>query len=393
MCVFRLLCLAMLLTRAVSASGETDRAFTVAALVKIARPVLTSAATSTLAKDLPPNRRAWSAPLEAYGRTLCGIAPWLSLGPDDTPEGKLRAEFITLARKGLVACTKKDGPGRLIFGKPSQPLVDTAFLSQALLEAPDQLWHPLSETEKADIIAALKETRAIKPYNNNWLLFSALVETAIWKFTGEPNLRPIQTAIETHQKWYLGDGTYGDGPKLHWDYYNSFVIQPALLTIMDVCVEKKHPLADLAPTILKRAKRYAEIQERMISPEGTYPVIGRSSCYRFGAFQHLSLMTFRKQLPAALSPAGTRCALTAVIRRTLEKPTFDENGWLLPGAVGHQPAMRDSYINTGSLYLCLCGMKHLGLPANDPFWTAPDAPWTQQRIWNGEPSKGDHSVD
>lgn len=31
--------------------------------------------------------------------------------------------------------------------------------------------------------------------------------------------------------WYKGDGIYGDGPWFHWDYYNSFVIQPMLLDI------------------------------------------------------------------------------------------------------------------------------------------------------------------
>ena len=32
--------------------------------------------------------------------------------------------------------------------------------------------------------------------------------------------------------WYKGDGVYGDGPPFHWDYYNSFVIQPMLLNIL-----------------------------------------------------------------------------------------------------------------------------------------------------------------
>ena len=33
-----------------------------------------------------PLRRSVSY-LEAVGRTVCGIAPWLELGPDDTQEG------------------------------------------------------------------------------------------------------------------------------------------------------------------------------------------------------------------------------------------------------------------------------------------------------------------
>ncbi len=61
------------------------------------------------------------------------------------------------------------------------------------------------------------------------------------------------------------------------------------------------------------------------------------------------------------------------------------------GAVGRQPSIRELYISTGSLYLCAAGLLHLGLPANDPFWTAPARPWTQKRIWAGEDVPPDHA--
>ncbi len=87
-----------------------------------------------------------------------------------------------------------------------------------------------------------------------------------------------------------------------------------------------------------------------------------------------------------------RGALTAVIRRMIEAPeTFDAQGWLQVGAVGHQPSIRESYISTGSLYLCLCGIVQLGLPADDPFWTAPAEPWTQKKIWSGADVPADHA--
>jgi hypothetical protein len=36
----------------------------------------------------------------------------------------------------------------------------------------------------------------------------------------------IGFAIHLFKIWYKGDGIYGDGKDFHWDYYNSFVIQP-----------------------------------------------------------------------------------------------------------------------------------------------------------------------
>jgi hypothetical protein len=379
-------------------TGRQDREFAVKALDRIARPVLENLAAGKLKQELPlppdeKDRAKWTH-LEAFGRTMAGMAPWLALGPDATPEGKLRARYIVLSRKALVMATDPASPDYMNFSDGGQPLVDAAFLSQALIQAPDQLWIPLKDAEKAHVIAALKQTRAIQPYESNWLLFSALVESALWKLTGECEMTPIKRALEKHEEWYLGDGTYGDGPDYHWDYYNSFVIQPAMLTVLGVCREKNDPLAGSWPQVLARAKRYAAIQERLISPEGSYPVIGRSSAYRFGAFQHLSMMAWRKELPPETPPAAVRAALTAVVRRTLEAPgTFDKDGWLQVGAVGYQPSIRESYISTGSLYLCLAGLQHLGLPADDPFWTAAPQPWTQKKIWSGTDVPADHAYE
>lgn len=377
-------------------TGPDDRAFSVATLTNVAGPVLSALAEEKLKATMPAHdwerNRTRFAPLEAYGRTLAGIAPWLELGPDDSPEGKMRAYYIDLSVRSLVNATDPHSPDFMNFTSGGQPVVDTAFLALGLLRAPNQLWGRLDARQRSNVVAALKSSRVIKPGENNWLLFSATIEAALWHFTGECNQEPIEYAIRRHEQWYVGDGTYGDGAEYHWDYYNSYVIQPMLLAVLQVCAEKKNSLGDLYPKMLARAQRYAVVQERLISPEGTFPVIGRSSAYRFGAFQLLSDIALLHELPASLSPAAVRCGLTAVIRRTITMPaTFDTNGWLQVGAVGHQPSIREGYISTGSLYLCLCGLVDLGLPASDPFWTAPAEPWTQKRIWAGTDISGDHA--
>jgi hypothetical protein len=379
-------------------SGAEDRAYSVQVLTRIAEPVLTSLASGTLKRDLPHHDwekdRVNYAPLEAFGRALSGIAPWLELGPDDTAEGKTRAKFIDLSVKSLIKATDTKSPDFLNYNHGGQALVDTAFLAFGLLRAPNQLWGRLTPEQQSNVVAALKATRSLKPGENNWLLFSATIEAALWQFTGECETNRIEYAVNRHMQWYLGDGTYGDGNQFHWDYYNSYVIQPMLLEVIRVCADKKHPLGALRPKIIARARRYAQVQERMISPEGTFPVIGRSSAYRFGAFQELSTMSLLHELPANLHPGAVRSGLTAVIRRMVEAPgTFDEHGWLQVGSVGHQQSIREGYISSGSLYLCLDGLAHLGLPANDVFWVAPAESWTQKRIWSGEDIPADHAYE
>jgi hypothetical protein len=378
------------------ATGAEDRAYSVAVMQRIAEPVLTALSQNKLKQTMPvegpPDRAAYTH-LEAVGRLLAGMAPWLELGPDDTPEGKLRAHDIRLAVVDISHVVDPKSPDYMNFDKGTQPLVDTAFLSLALLRAPKQLWENLSAADKANVVAAFKKTRVIHPFESNWLLFSATIEAALWEFTDECNQTAIEYAINKHMEWYKGDGVYGDGAHFHWDYYNSYVIHPMLLEVLRICAEKQHPLGKLYPIELERARRYAVIQERLIAPDASFPVMGRSSAYRFGAFQTLSDVALMHQLPESLDPGAVRSALTAVIRRMIEAPgTFDAHGWLQIGAVGHQPHIGEGYISTGSLYLCTVGLLHLGLPSNDPFWTAPARAWTQKRIWAGEDVPADHAI-
>lgn len=126
-----------------------------------------------------------------------------------------------------------------------------------------------------------------------------------------------------------------------------------LVDVLDACQDESPAWKDLAVREQQRARRYAAVQERLIAPDGSFPPIGRSIAYRCGAFHLLAQTALRRALPDGVSPAQVRSALTAVIRRSIEAPgTFDADGWLRIGFCGHQPGIGESYISTGSLYLC-----------------------------------------
>ena len=182
-------------------------------------------------------------------------------------------------------------------------------------------------------------------------------------------------------------------PDFHLDYYNSLVIHPMFTETLQIL--KKHHLAgaDFLPIQTERHGRLAAQLERMISPEGSYPVTGRSIVYRFGSFHALADAAWLHILPKDVSPAQVRCALTAVIQRQLSQPlTFDSNGWLRIGYTGSQIRMSEDYINTGSLYLCTTAFLPLGLPADDPFWSAPARDWTSKKAWSGQNIVADHAI-
>ena len=389
-----------------SQGDDHTRTYFVNTLIKIADPVLQKLSENRLKSEMPvevtPNPwgdRKEVTYLEAFGRTLAGMAPWLELGPDDTEEGKLREKYIQLALKCIDNATNPEAADYMNFSEGGQPLVDAAFFAEALIRAPSQLWNRLDKATQENVINALKSTREISPAYSNWLLFTGMIEAALLKFDGEPDMVRLEYALNKTEEWYLGDGVYGDGPDFHFDYYNSYVIQPMMLDILGVLKEKKKELRHWRygdrfigqyDKYLGRAQRYAAIQERLISPEGTYPPIGRSLPYRFGAFQLLSQVALMQELPSPIKPAQVRAALYAVVKNQIEAPgTFNEQGWLTIGFYGHQPEIAEGYLSTGSLYLCTAAFLVLGLPEQTPFWSAPTAPWTQKKIWSG----GEASID
>lgn len=387
----------------ISLSSEAvndDRAYWLQTLLKIADPVLSALAQNRLKSSMPiesaPDQQASRiavSHLEALGRTMAGLAPWLELSADDdVQESLLRQRYLDLSRQAIANGVDPKSPDYLNFTKGGQPLVDAAFLAHGLVRSP-KLWHTLSTTEQTNVIKALQASRVIKPGYSNWLLFTAMVEAALLKYTGSGDEVRMDYAIRQHQVWYKGDGAYGDGPDFHWDYYNSYVIQPMLLDVVKTLADAGKAEKGLFDTLLARAQRYAIIQERLINPDGSFAAFGRSLAYRCGAFQLLAQMALQGNLPPELLPGQVRSALTAIIHRTMDvNGTFDAKGWLQIGLCGHQPAIGETYISTGSLYLCSVAFLPLGLPASDPFWSAPTTDWTSKKIWSRQNVPTDHAM-
>jgi hypothetical protein len=386
---------------AAAAPSVEDRGYWIELLTRTAHPILTALSERKLKQVMPveaphgnvEERRQYTY-LEAMGRLLAGIAPWLETGSTASDEETLRARYAGLAREGIDAATDPASPDFMNFCNGKQPVVDAAFLALAIVRAPTELWKKLDARVQRNLVAALESSRKITPGYNNWLLFSAMIEAALLSMgTGWDAMR-IDYAIRTMNTWYKGDGVYGDGPEFHWDYYNSYVIQPMLLNILDVTTKLgSGEWRSFEPEVTQRARRYAAIQERLIGPDGSFPPIGRSLCYRFGAFHLLAEIALRRQLPEHILPEQVRAGLTAVMRRMIEAPgTFDENGWLRVGFCGHQPEMAEPYISTGSCYLCSAAWLPLGLPTTDPFWAASSKPWTSKKAWSGGDVAADHAI-
>ncbi|ETZ22767.1 DUF2264 domain-containing protein [Pedobacter sp. V48] len=385
----------------VKKQGVSDRVFWLQQMDKMVRPVLYDLSNDSLRIKMPQvtsnttdnkAQRIQVQYLEVLGRVLSGIAPWLQLEGGNAAEKDLRKQYRNMVLKGLANALDSNKKDFMRFDLAGQQLVDASFLSFAFVRAP-WLWENLGKQEKERLVSSIKTTRKFKPGFSNWLLFSAMNEAFLCKYGFEWDPMRVDYAMQQLEQWYVGDGLYSDGPVFALDYYNSFVIHPYLAAITEIVNKKNNGYNALSEKIKKRNERYAEIQERMINIDGTYPATGRSLIYRGAAFHHLADMAWRKELPKQLTAAQVRCALTAVIRKTLESPSTYKNGWLSLGVYGQQPSIADTYNNQGSPYLSTSIFLPLGLPSTDPFWANPPEKWSAQKIWSGEDFPNDHGVD
>lgn len=382
--------------------GAADRRFWVHALHKIAYPVVHHLSCGSLAQqmpvEVPPGMHAENFKkvtyLEAVGRTFAGLAPWLGLPDDNSEEGLLRTQLKHKIVQGLTNAVDPSNPDCLNFKTELQPIVDAAFLAHAFLRAPHVFWTPLDSVTKRRYVDAYKSLRNRSGAYNNWLLFAGLNETFLVSIGEDYDPARISFARNKLKEWYVGDGWYSDGATFSLDYYNDYVIHPMLVDMLKVLVDKKMATQAEYDQALLRMVRHSEFSERIISPEGSFPPVGRSITYRTAVFQSLNQVAVLEKLPASIKPAQVRSALTKVFKNMYEgNQNFDSAGWLVLGFNGHQPALADTYTSTGSLYMATLGFLALGLPADNKFWTDPPADWTSKKAWSGLPVKKDYKVE
>ena len=404
-----LLIVALLVSLNVSAKKKTekvksDRELWAGILYQMAAPVLSNMSEGKLQEnmlvELSPTwdgRDKRVTYMECFGRLMAGLAPWLSLPDDDTAEGKQRKQLREWALKSYAQSVDPESKDYLLWRKEGQPLVDAAYIAESFLRGYDALWGPLDDLTKQRYIAEFQQLRRVDPPYTNWLLFSSTVECFLKKAGAQTDYYRITSALRKVDEWYVGDGWYSDGEDFAFDYYNSFVIHPMYVECLEVMTNGgKQNIWNVKggnfPNALKRMQRFGMILERFVSPEGTFPVFGRSITYRTGVLQPLALLSLRGWLPKELPAGQVRAAMTAVIQRMFgDNRNFNAEGYLTLGFNGSQPNISDWYTNNGSLYLASLAFLPLGLPADAPFWTDAPQPWTSKKAWGGEDFPKDHA--
>src|SRR6476469_7299074 len=227
-------------------AAVNDRQLWLNYLDKLARPILSNLAEDKLKETMPvvlsnkidnKEQRAKVTYLEAFGRILSGIGPWLNVEGGSKEEVALRNQYRQWTLKAIANAVNPKAKDYCVWNG-AQPIVDASFVAFALVRCP-WLWQHLDTVVKQQVVTAFVITRNTIPSYSDWLLFSGMIEAFFCKYGLQYDPVRIEFAIrEFSEHWYVGDGMFSDGMNFHLDYYNSIVIQPSLVAIIDIVKDK-----------------------------------------------------------------------------------------------------------------------------------------------------------
>lgn len=317
-----------------------------------------------------------TAIVEAFCRTCMSVAPFFESDSHTDLRDLTIAAWKSVCDDNYITIAEwKCG---------DQLLVEAANLVYGFLLYPKS-WSMLPKTVHIKVFEILRLTADIRPYKNNWYLFKCIVDIFLCKHHQIVSLRNVTKLLDEFETWYVGDGWYKDGLEFRMNYYNSYVILPFLYIMYNELRLLSPVYQTRFSNIVARIQRHTEWLERSIHIDGSFPLIGRSAVYRTAVFHALAFCAVHVSLPASLQWGQVRRALMAVHERVWGgrhgDAQFDSAGYLHLGFMGSQPWVADQYSNNGSCYFTGLSFSVLSLSRSHPFWSAPDASFTQEHAW------------
>lgn len=307
-------------------------------------------------------------PFEAWARPLWGLAP-LWAGGGRSADGFFERTYA----RGLAAGTDPDSPGYWGgFRSHDQRFVEIAAIAYGLLLAPEVLWEPLGEKDRAHAAAWLSRVNGQDYPAGNWLWFRVLANLALLSLGAGGSAGQIERDLAAIDGFALGSGWYQDGPTGLPDYYNAMTFQFFSLLYVRLFGEKDPVRAERH---LGRVRAFAADYARLFSARGEGVPYGRSMTYRFAQAGFWSMAAATGARVGEPFSAGVLKGLVARNLRSWDRSRICDNGGVL--TIGyHYPNlhMAEGYNAAGSPMWCLMAFACLMLPEGDPFWEAPAEP-------------------
>ncbi|NLF29910.1 MAG: DUF2264 domain-containing protein [Planctomycetes bacterium] len=302
-------------------------------------------------------------PAEALERTMMIMALYMHVTGRTTVEG-FDGDIAELYRRGIA--TNLDHARRTT--ERRRRFIGTGGTISMLI-AGERLYEPLDDQTKRGVNEELARFVDRGCNESNLLLFSMMPAPLLDRLGVAYNRERLDGYFDRILSMYRGDGWFIDGWNRQFDHYNYWGFQFYLHALM-VYDERWR-------------NRYAgRIREITAAHEATVPfwygrdggpiAKGRSLNYRFATLSGLA-MAQRSGLNG-MAPGQARRISSGCLKYFWEHGCQNENGLLSIGYHGSNAAVGEDYTDTGAPYWAATGLTALLLPADHPFWTAPEQP-------------------
>ena len=306
-----------------------------------------------------------TARMEAFARILWGLSPLWSCGES-------AGEFDEIYRQGIINGTDPESDeywGDIPAVSGDQKIVEMAAIGLSLILAPDKVWYPLTEKQKANFHRWLNQVNCEITCGNNWQLFPMLVNLGFKNVGAEYDAERLKFCCDKCHSFYHKDGWYHDGYTDQCDYYIAFAIHFYSLIYAKV-MENEDP--ENSNIFKERAKEFAQTFVYWFDENGSALAFGRSLTYRFAQCCFFSACLFAGVEPF---PMGV---IKGIISRHFEwwmsKPIFDNAGILSVGYAYPNLNMAEFYNAYGSPYWAFKAFLFLALDEDHEFFKAEALP-------------------
>jgi hypothetical protein len=331
--------------------------------------------------DLPllgqaSNHGAQADRLESFARPCLLAAHWLASAPGNS-EKLSRAEIAQWFRNGLVYGTN---PGSREYWGPTanhhQHTVEMAALTLALQMAREQLWAPLSKSERTQVASWFGSVRGAGLHRNNHMFFCVLPLAFLEQegFARASDRPVMEHLLEVLEGMALGGGWFIDGMNETVDYYAGYAWGYYGLWWAKLYGHTK-------PARAKRwrnwAREFIPDYAHFFSASGEHPPFGRSMTYRFAA--SASFAVAEHCGVSAIPPGQARRLCSKNLDFFLRHPIQQKQGALSLGWTDEFSTLTEAYSCAGSVYWAAKGLAPLLLPRDHAFWTSPEQPLPSEK--------------
>ena len=253
-----------------------------------------------------------------------------------------------------------------------QRIVEAAEISTAIWLGGPRLRTALDAADPADferILGWLAQVDGRDIWPDNWVLFPML-SRLVRRAHGRPvDEAAIDAAVDTMLDRDAGDGWTRDGAGHALDLYSGWAIHWHLLWWATIAGNRRPAVRR---RVFRRARAWLRFVGAAVADDGAFPRFGRSLGYRFAVAAPFAQGALIGIDP--LPPGVARRLAGDLVRHSLAEGAIDEDtGWLCVGVGGKRPEVVERYVSAGAVAWAAHALVGLGLPADHPFWAAPES--------------------